>query len=188
MLWYRNNSYDRVISAFVFVLGMVQLIEYGIYNSMDENQGARLLFIVLWLQCLVLAVGVYMTQKTLASSLLLWVFIVIFAVAVIYSMFSFDDTFFDGANIRSWFTDKSTSLGSLNWLYMLGIIIPFIILLSYTDWSSIVLWILVIYLIVAFIVLSMLRSSISIPCYIAIGFVFLAWIMGIFAEDRIAVF
>jgi heme/copper-type cytochrome/quinol oxidase subunit 4 len=53
MLWYRNASYDRVMSAFIFVLGLVQLIEYGIYNSMNEDQGARILFIVLWLQCLV---------------------------------------------------------------------------------------------------------------------------------------
>lgn len=187
MLWYRNISYDRVMAAFIFVLGLVQLIEYGIYNSMNEDQGARILFIVLWLQCLVLAVGVYLSQRTLASTLLLWVFIVIFAIVVIYAMFSSDDTFF-GGDLRSWFTSKSSLLGDFGWLYMIGIVIPFIILLSYADWNNIGLWILTIYLIIIFVVISIVSPSILFPCYAAIGFAFLVWLLGMFNEARIATF
>jgi hypothetical protein len=129
----------------------------------------------------------YGYNVSLASTLLLWVFIVIFAVAVIYAMFSPDDTFF-GGDLRSWFTNKPSLLGDFNWLYMIGIIIPFIILLSYTDWSNVGLWILTIYLIIIFIVVSSLSSSILIPCYAAIGFAFLVWLLGIFNESRIATF
>src|SRR5579871_818740 len=146
MLWYRNISYDRIMAGFIFVLGFVQLIEYGIYNSMDENQGARMLFIVMWLQCLILVAGVYLTQKTLTTTLLLWLFIIIFAVAVLYGMFSSNDSFFDG-DPRSWFTNKASLLGNFSWLYLLGIMIPFIILLAYSDWQNIGLWVLIIYLI-----------------------------------------
>ena len=58
-LWYRNQRYDRALSVFIFTLAMVQLIEYGIHSGADPEQSGRALFITLWLQCLVLAIGVY---------------------------------------------------------------------------------------------------------------------------------
>ena len=58
-LWYRNEKYDRALSVFVFTLGLVQLIEYGIHSGTDPHQSGRALYITLWLQCLVLAIGVF---------------------------------------------------------------------------------------------------------------------------------
>jgi len=63
-LWYRNEKYDRALSVFIFTIGLVQLIEYGIHSGTDPTQSGRALFIILWLQCLVLAIGVFIFIKS----------------------------------------------------------------------------------------------------------------------------
>jgi hypothetical protein len=90
-LWYRNERYDRTLSVFVFTLGIIQLIEYGVQSGANPNQSGRMLFITLWLQCLVLAIGIFIFitgSPNSDNTIISWnigIFSVIFVIAIILS-------------------------------------------------------------------------------------------------------
>jgi hypothetical protein len=195
-LWYRNEKYDRALAIFVFTLGLVQLIEYGVRSGADPHQSGRALFITLWLQCLVLAIGVFIfidgAQRSTATENIahtiagwnLFLFATIFVIALIFSFTS--DSSFSGLPNASggveWHMNGTSLLNKWGWLYLLGIFIPLFLIFAFYVWADIGIAVLIIYgvLAAAFVLAHYPVSAFTnLWCYLAVGFAFLAWFMGI---------
>lgn len=65
MLFFRNRGDDRWISTFIFCYAFVQLLEAGMWKSIEDNDPkandmyTRMVLIALWLQPIVLIIGKY---------------------------------------------------------------------------------------------------------------------------------
>ena len=130
-LWYRNENYDRALSAFVFTLGLIQLIEFGIHSGANPYQSGRAIFITLWLQCLVLAIGVFVfirsakdpdnptTGENVIYTIAGWnlfLFAFVFIVILLYAFFS--DAEFSGSKKSDhieWHRNGQTLMGKWAW-------------------------------------------------------------------------
>lgn len=198
-LWYRNEKYDRVISIFVLTLGLIQLIEYGIHSGTDPSQSGRALFITLWLQCLVLAIGVFIFINSMKnkhdptttenvihiiSGLNLILFSVIFVVALIVS-FTTNIDFYgapgDSGHIE-WYLNGGNILGIYGIFYLIGLFLPLILIFGYYSWADIEVAVLIIYgiLSAAYVLTNYpLTAFSSMWCYLSVGFAFIAWFFGI---------
>jgi hypothetical protein len=203
-LWYRNEKYDRALSVFVFTLGLIQLIEYGIHSGADPHQSGRALFITLWLQCLVLAIGVFIfinasrdpDNPTLTENIVytiagwnLFLFAIIFVVALILSFTS--GSVFSGAPGSSghieWYMNDGPLLGKWGWLYIIGIFVPLILIFAYYMWADIEIAILIIYgaLSAAYVMANYPSPAFSsMWCYLSVFFAFLAWFLGIIPQEN----
>ena len=198
-LWYRNEKYDRALAAFIFTLGLVQLIEYGIHSGADPEQSGHALYITLWLQCLVLAIGVFVfikdsrdpvnpsTTEKVVSTIAGWnlaLFAVVFIVALIWSFTS--GTTFSGtpgpAGHIEWSSNGTYFLCPLGWLYVLGIFVPLLLIFAFYMWADLGIAILIVYGIfsAAYVVANYPPSAFSsMWCYLTVIFAFLAWAIGI---------
>lgn len=133
-LWYRNILYDRIIAIFIFFVGLVELIQYGIESGASINTSNKVIFILLWSQCLILAVGLYIFLKDdennfykIITLLNLIIFAIIFLFAVLFIIIANPDFSNNQGNL----------LGYFNVIYIIGIILPLIILFSYYEFSNI---------------------------------------------------
>jgi len=203
-LWYRNELYDRALAIFVLMLGLIQLIEYGIHSGADPQQSGHALYITLWLQCLVLAIGVFLFIKsavdteinqggepTLSENIIttiagwnLILFAIVFVVALVLSFTS--GATFSGAPGPSghieWYMNDGFLLGRWGWLYLIGLFVPLILIFAYFAWADIGIAILILYgvLSAAYVLANYPPAAFSsMWCYLAIGFAFLAWMIGI---------
>lgn len=205
-LWYRNEKYDRALAIFIFTLGLVQLIEYGIHSGADPHQSGRALFITLWLQCLVLAIGIFifingiidtdnhsMTQSIVhtIAGWNLFLFSAVFVVTLILSFTS--GSVFSGAPGSSghieWYTNGGPLLGKWSWLYVIGIFLPLILIFAYYMWADIESAILIIYgaLSAAYVMANYSPNAFSsMWCYLSLGFAFLAFFLGIIPNNTCA--
>jgi hypothetical protein len=173
-LWYRNQNYDRALAVFIFTLGLIQLIEYGIHSGTDPSQSGRTLFIVLWLQCLVLAIGVFVfindmrdrefntdnarsniapyatTTQNIAHTIAGWnlfLFGIIFVIGLILTFLP-QNNFHAGLNQEGhveWYMNDESILSQWGWLYAIGIFVPLFLIFSYYMWADAGIAILIIY-------------------------------------------
>lgn len=197
-LWYRNERYDRALAVFVLTLGLIQLIEYGVHSRADPQQSGRAIYITLWLQTLVLAIGVFVFIRsqigdtaTISESIIhtiagwnLFLFAIVFVVALVLA-------FTSGAQFSAapgpsghieWYQNGGSLLGSWGWLYLVGIFLPLVLLFAYYCWADIPTAVLILYgaLSAAYVVANYPSAAFSsMWCYIAVGFAFLAWFLGI---------
>ncbi len=195
-LWYRNIKYDRALAVFILTLGLVQLIEYGIHSGTDTAQSTRAIFLTLWLQCLVLAIGVFVfvnapsnssdTSSIIStlSGLNLILFSCVFVAMLItaFTSSTFDaDIDIDG--IVNLTRNGNAILDKWEWLYLIGVFFPLFIIFMYYMYSDTEIAVLIIYgaLAAAYVMAKYPKTAFnSIWCYMGIGFAFLAWFMGIF--------
>src|SRR3990167_2774128 len=188
-LWYRNINYDRVIAAFVFTLALIQLVEYGVQSGVNSEEGGKLIYIVLWLQVFVLGVGTYMYLHSGLAAVLATISTIIFAVALVYvlttnSVFS---VMTGPSGHLEWTQNGKGLLGNWGWLYLLGIIVPFILMLASSGWKDIGIYFLIGYGILSSVLVSIYFPGATFPsmwCYSAIGFAFVAWMIGIFQPSQ----
>lgn len=203
-LWYRNINYDRALSIFVFTLGLINLIEYGIYSGTDSSSSARAIYIILWIQCLVLSISAFILiqqdkdpdNPSITENIIhtisgwnLFLFAIIFVVCLVISFTSagvFSATPSD-TNI-SVSLNGGKLLGHWSWLYALGIFIPLFLLFGYYMWSDIGLALLILYVFMVAIYVLNVSSSNSQTIltttlqYLFVGFAFLSWFVGIFSQ------
>jgi hypothetical protein len=198
-LWYRNEKYDRALAVFVFTLGLIQLIEYGICSGADPYQSGRALYITLWLQCLVLAIGVYVfinasissTNATTSQNIVhtiagwnLFLFSVVFVICLVLS-FTSELTLYgavgpDGNII--WYQNGGPMLNKWGWLYLIGVFFPLFLIFAYYMWADLEIAILILYGILATVYVTLnykLTSFSNLWCYLSVGFAFLAWFLGV---------
>jgi hypothetical protein len=198
-LWYRDQEYDRILAPFLIALGLIQLIEYGIHSGASPQQAGRALFLTLWAQCLILAIGVALFLRrqidpTVASrgqNLLrylslanLILFVTVFAGALAWCWWS--QPSFSGAPGEAghieWQVNDSPFLGRYGWLYLIGIFLPLLLLLWYYGWNYTPLLVLILYGVGSALYVTTRFPSIafsSMWCYLSVGFAFLAWFLGI---------
>ena len=190
-LWYRNSDYDRMLSPFVFALGLIQLIEYGVYNNLEGNKAGKLIYMTLWLQILVLAIGAYWYLRSVmhsSTSVIAGVWLIVAAIFFIiglYVVFGSENTFSSGSQggHLTWSQNGGSILGGFSWVYLLGLALPFVLLLIAGTINSIGIWILLAYAILSAIFIYIFfpgYNFASMWCYSAIGFAFLAWLVGAF--------
>lgn len=198
-LWYRNERYDRALAIFVLALGLIQLIEYGIHSGADPSQSARALYITLWLQCLVLAIGVFLfinssidpEQPNLTQNVVhtiagwnLMLFAIVFVVTLVLAFVGGHNFWAapgDSGHIE-WSRDGGSLLGNIGWLYLVGIFLPMMLILGYYLWADVGIAVLILYglLSLAYVVAIYPPAAFSsMWCYISVGFAFLAWFLGI---------
>lgn len=196
-LWYRNQDYDRALSVFVFTLALVQLIEYGIHSQTDPKQSGRALFITLWLQCLVLAITVFLfiegardvDNSTVTQNVVhtiagwnLFLFAIVFVIALVLS---FNDEFWAApgpSGYIEWSNNGGSLLGHWGWLYIVGIFTPLFLIFAYYMWADIKIAILIIYgaLSAAYVLVNYPTNIFgTIWAYLSVLFAALAWCLGI---------
>lgn len=151
LLWYRNVKYDRVLSIFLFTLAIIQLVEYAIYCGANPQQCGQTLYMTLFAQCWILAIGVFLFTRSDAkasaagdhrlsrkiASAGVFLFGILFVVAMLYLFLtphSFTAVQY-GTHIE-WTMDGRPMLGSVTWLYVLAILVPLVILFGYSNWSD----------------------------------------------------
>lgn len=188
-LWYRNEGYDRVIAAFSLSLALLQLIGYGVYSGVEPSQAGRAIYITLWLQVLILSIGVYIYTRSTLSGATLVLFSLVFISGLLYALFS--TASFSAVPLSNnqveWTQNGGNILGRWWWLYILGIFLPLILLLSYTKWRNVSLLILILYALLSgvYVFLAYPRNVHgSTWTYLAVGFVFLAWMAGLYRQTR----
>ena len=202
-LWYRNDRYDRVLSAFVFSLGMVQLIEYGVHNSANPDQAGRALFVVLWFQCFVLSLGTYLFIRssinnhapTLMEEISLGIsrgslllFSLFFFAALCFSIIpgnNFSGTPGNSGYIE-WMLNEKPLFGNWAWLYLAGIFLPLFLIFSYYSCTNIRMAVLIAYSIFSVVYAALNYNSrvfSSSWCYLSLGFAFVAFFMGIIPPE-----
>jgi hypothetical protein len=111
-------------------------------------------------------------------------FAAVFLVALLYSLVG--DAQFQaqvGASGHvEWYKDGGFLLGSWSWLYLVGIFVPFLFLLSVYHWANVGIWLLLLYGVLSAIYVRYAFPPVafgSMWCYLSIGFAFLLWMVGI---------
>lgn len=201
-LWYRNEKYDRALAGFIFTLGLIQLVEYGVHSGADPNQSGRALFIILWLQCLVLAIGVFVfitsssdtdnisTRENIIGIITGWnlvLFSIIFIAALILS-FTIDFSAAPGPSGHiEWYMNGQPFFGKWGFLYIVGVFVPLLLLFGFYNWADVSLGILIIYGLLSAAYISgnyPPEAFTSMWCYLSVGFAFLAWFLGIIPDSN----
>jgi len=192
LLWYRNEFYDRVMGVFIFTLGIYQLLLYGMENQMDKIKGEKMILISCWLQCLILAIAVYLffnsshfknstTDIKLISVcknislIFMIIYCVIFLLALLY-ITTYSTKLFE--KLKDGKMHDILSKQTM-WIviYMIGIIFPFLLLLVAYKFNILSLYILLIYIIISF-VIGLYKPYSQTVSYLMTGFAFLVWILG----------
>lgn len=195
MLWYRNGGYDRVLSIFLVILAIVQLIEYAIYSGANTQQSARALYISLWVQCLALIIGVYIFVKYCSSersignpvvsvaaiSLIVFViaFIVLIIIAAIYYNFESDVS---NNGVISYYINGEPMLQYLFLPYIIGLIVPLAILLINESHYDVGLMLIIGYILICGIYIAYTYPPQSFTgswSYLTVGLGFIIWFVGI---------
>ena len=179
---------------------MIQLIEYGVHSGADPEQSGRALFITLFLQCLVLAIGVFLfingekesdnisTQQNVITMIAGWnlaLFAVVFIAALIIS-FTLDFSAAPGSSGHiEWYMNGHSFFGNWSWLYLLGIFGPLVMLLGFYNWADLPVAILIVYglLSLAYVIGNYPPEALtSMYCYLSIGWTFLVYWLGIIPD------
>lgn len=215
-LWYRNNYYDRIFAVYFFVVALSWLIQYGFLSGASDQQSGNSIYIILWLQCMVLAIGVFTYLRnhqptlmdphqrtaTYLSGINLFVYAVITLIAILYIVFGQTRHVLEvngggvgggvggggvglgGEGGISWTTNGTdTILGPwyVNVIYILGIMIPLILLFVWYEFKDFGLLLLMVYILLS-IMLALWQSSPQfLPAlnYYMIGFAFVTFMIGI---------
>lgn len=199
LLWYRNNGSDRIFGSIFFVVGFLQLIDYGVKGGMNRSHAGKLVYLSLWLVCLVVSVAVYIYTKSSIVGAMAIFFLIIFVIASItvftpsigslnpgYSprVAEYHGGFYDWILEPVNPTVKPTIpiLGSYSWLWALGIIIPSLVLVYYTKDASLML--LLIFALATYIICKIIspQSTASVWAYTSILILFFAWGIGMFTK------
>lgn len=142
-----------------------------------------MLFVTLWLQCFIVAIGVYLTLANVTSAIFAVVFSVALVVGIVYALtapIAFDASVGPSGHVE-WRRNGQALLGHFGWLYLIGLFGP-LILLAVSGYP--VLWILIAYVVIAAVVIRILfppAAFTSMWCYAGVLFGFLAWAVGMFA-------
>lgn len=205
-IWYRNQLYDRVLAAFILALGLIQLIEYGVWTSIEQNKISsgvtfnsdiygRLLFLTLAIQCFIINLGVYcyvssvrlaggvgQVVRTLAL-FMFSLFAIVLALSIFYLMFYGSFSAKEGTSSHiEWAINGDAIPLTVGVFYLIGIFVPLLILFMNSEGTDIGPIILLLYGILSAVYVAYTFSRLafsSMWCYLAIGFAFLVWMLGI---------
>lgn len=175
--WCRDSRYDRVVTAFAIVLGLIHLIVYGVYSNMDPKQAARLLICVLWLLPFILALAVMIFIKD-AISFFWWLIVTaMFLVSIFYAF-----TSGNVGDIESGMEWNSVISG-VEWLWILCLVLPLLFLLNCYSYDDAGIYLSLIYIMVSGAIIYFMtdtKHSFSIWVCSLIGVLFILWFVGMY--------
>ena len=188
-LWYRNNSYDRIFAPIILLLGVIQLCVFGVYSGGNMNQGGIAIYLAMWIQPLILAIGMYSyfyNTNELYRRISGWFLLLtglIFAIAVVALCYCNIDYRCRPTNMgdiwEAMTTRETTSMFYYwGWLYILLIVIGLLILLAFHDWKDLTI-IFLLFSVVGLAVAVKFSNGVLVSGYIFCLIAFLLWIMGI---------
>lgn len=193
LLWYRNYEYDRFISIFCIMSALVNLIQYGVYSGMDAAEAGTWIYVLLWAQIIALAIACHVYVNEPISAIYLTIISIISTFFIMYSFCSTNKFF---ATCEGWFQIERTNqtdctdqidnkdkneeyniLGNWWWVYLLGIIIPFLLIGYYIN-SSIFFFILYGLIIAIYILCNADWYNWGPTFFLfSIGFAFITWLL-----------
>lgn len=190
LLFIRNNGYDRLLAVLFFVISLIQVTEYLFHSGIiSADEGGRMIYLTLWLQVAVLAIGLEVHFHTNFTKFWAAIFSLIFIIALGYSCTKeFNVTREYGHLVWTKENENGNILGLPAILYMMGLFLPFFIIQYYENWSNIPMWIVLAALILSFLLVSMIYPKLvfsSLWCYSSVGVLFVAWLVGAFGEHSI---
>lgn len=194
LLWIRNIKYDRVMAALFVVISLIQLTEYFYHARMiDSSTGGKSIFLILWLQVAVLALFIHIYYKTRLTKVWLILFALIFIIALFYAYgHNFDVSTDCGHLVWSQENTRGTILGASGFIYILGLFIPMLMVLYYSDWQDTGMWFILTVLLLTVLFVRYYYPKIvftSLWCYSAVAVIFAAWLAGAFhycGDDKTA--
>jgi hypothetical protein len=183
--FFRNNGYDRLICALFLVISLIQFTEFLLHaGCISPDTGGRLIYLILWLQVTVFAIGIEVYFHTVFTACWAAIFSLIFIVALFHSFDrKFDVTREYGHLVWTKENENGNILGSSAILYMIG---PFLIIQYYKKWSNIPIWIILAALILSFLLVRIFYHKLvfsSLWCYSAIGVLFTTWLVGAYRDN-----
>jgi hypothetical protein len=189
LLFIRNIGYDRLYAALFLVVSLIQVVEYLFHaHKISSNTGGKLIFLILWLQVVVLAIGLQIYFATTFTAVWAVIFILVFVGALYYASFTKFKVSTEFGHLV-WSKDGKCGniLGNYGILYLIGLFVPFLIIQYYNGWRNTGVWILFIALILSYIFVRMFYPKLvfsSLWCYSAVGIAFVAWLIGAFYEHK----
>jgi hypothetical protein len=188
-LWYRNEQYDRMLAPFLLAVALIQLSEYALHSGARPQQAGWLIYNLLWVQCLLLAIGAYLVVRQQACAVVLSVLaLVLLIVAVLLSLYFFASSLLGNEGFTAstneqgqitWQVDGQALLSRGGWLYLLGITLPLLLIAAAYQGENLASWLLIGYLLIAAVVSYYSSSLTSNWDYLAVGFACVAWLAGI---------
>lgn len=205
LLWYRNYTYDRIIAAVVFILGLIQLVQYGCYSLMNPIVAGRITAVLIYLLVIVLLIGVLI--YTGATTLIIVTAVICFMLGLLLF-----DLYFRYRDFRTYTPSVesgadpdappvSTYTGNgVQWLqadggpmfntleitlFIVAVVVAWLYLMSYFNWKDVGLYLIAIYIIVVAIYAEALSQekiehSGSRTVQYLIGIVLIVWLAGVF--------
>lgn len=192
LLWYRNYEWDRYVSIWAVMIGLIDLIQYGVNSGMSTEEAGKWIYIILWLQVIALAITAHSLLMQTISAIYLIIISVISFVFIFYGLWSSGHFFafgssHDNNNIQSdipvdgWYSignGGENILGCWWWIYAIGIIIP-ILLISYYMSPSILLLLLYAIIIGVYVLFNCDEYNWgSAMNLLSIGFLFITWLVA----------
>ena len=205
LLWYRNYTYDRIIAAVVFILGLIQLVQYGCYSLMNPVVAGRITAVLIYLLVIVLLVGVLI--YTGATTLIIVTAVICFMLGLLLF-----DLYFKHRDFRTYTpyvegrvdlcgAPFSTYTGNgVQWLssdggpmfntleitlFIVAVVVAWLYLMSYYNWKDVGLYLIAIYIIIVAIYAEALSQekiehSGSRTLQYIIGIILIVWLVGMF--------
>lgn len=183
MLWFRNYNYDKMFFGFFLIICLSILFEYSILNGAENEITSKLYLCSFFLQPLILIFSVYSSSKTKKykkiSLILFFLFIFIFTYTLFYSLRNNIQSIIhkDGIILQSNGNNISTHYF---WIYCIGIIIPFIlILLENTQDFFPLLSLIYILFSISYTYFSSLKVFNCVFNTLLLGLLFILWMSGV---------
>ena len=177
-------------SAVFLIISLVQLVEYLFHSGqIDSNTGGVLIYIILWLQVVVLALAIQVHFNTSLTMIWAVIFVIIFMIALNYAS---KTKFFVGKeyNHLIWSQEgyNGNILGGKEIIYSIGILGPIFIVEYYNNWKNIGIWIFFASVILSALFVREYYPKIvfsSLWCYSAIVLAFVAFLIGVFPKATV---
>lgn len=194
LLWNRNIGSDRVFSPFIFTIGLIQLAEFFIHKKMYVETMPKFLLLILWLQLITFSWSSLYYLKSFSKNkglikvtrTISIIFLIIFIGHLFYLINTnnkYEAVKKTPSSHLEWTCNRGSILNGWDWVYGLGLFIPFFLILHAKNWKDKKVWLLLIGGLLSYIFVKMYvpgRMFASMWCYSATFFAFLAWSVGIF--------
>lgn len=187
VLWYRGQAYDRVLVGIIFVLGLIQLVNYGCHSLVDPTISGKMIAVLLMVLILVVALSTYIYTKN-QISMWLTVVAVIGFILILYSVFIGKSNYLayvgNVGECPSWTRNGSDIIGSWIWLVFVVVLFCLVVILAHHHFDDIGLYLIIGYMIVTALYAADQKSG-SFGArwsYLLIGLGAIVWLVGIFND------
>lgn len=177
----RNKQYDRLMAALLIIVSFIQWWEYCFHSCItDSNTTGRMIFLTLWMQVAVLGIALYYYFRNTFTLIWMIIFCIVMIVAICYSVnlrFCVHES--GGHLVWAQKGKKGQLLGGFSWLYLLGLIAPFFIILFYEKWCNVSIWLFILAVALSIVFVRWKYPAIvfsSLWCYSAIFICFVAYL------------